>query len=95
MKKSTSAGSVLALGAVLLMGNAAFAQDDNDRGGNRTSTTVVREDDREEGPNYGWLGLLGLAGLSGLLKKPERQVVHQTDVVRTGSDIPRNDQSPR
>lgn len=51
-----------------------------------TTTTTEADDD---GPDLGWLGLLGLAGLAGLMKKPERQVVHQNDA-RTGSLGPTN-----
>lgn len=76
MKKTNIAGT-LGLGAVLVMGNAAFAQSGSTSTGNRATTTSVRTEEREESPDYGWLGLLGLAGLAGLLKKPERQVVVQ------------------
>lgn len=51
-------------------------------------TTTTRTDttpERQEGPNPGWLGLLGLAGLAGLLKKPQREVVRQTEVRTTGT----------
>lgn len=50
----------------------------------QTRTDGNRED---RGPNLSWIGLLGLAGLAGLMKKPQREVVHQTDV-RTGGVTP-------
>jgi hypothetical protein len=91
MKKSLSIVSTLAVATVLTFSSAAFAQGSGTTGGTTggdgggTDTTTTRNDDRREdnGTDMGWLGLLGLAGLAGLLKKPERHVVHQTDVPRT------------
>jgi hypothetical protein len=76
-------GNTLALGTVLLFSGAAFAQSGTtgSTGGSDTtaSTTTTRTENDDNDQDYGWLGLLGLAGLAGLLKKPERQVVHQTN----------------
>ena len=96
MKKSLSIVSTLAVATVLMFSSAAFAQGSGTTGGttggdggstgttSSTGTTTRNDDQREDdGPDLGWLGLLGLAGLAGLLKKPERHVVHQTDVPRT------------
>ena len=86
MKKSLSIVSTLAVATVLVCSSAAFAQGRGTTGGDGGGTdTTTRNDDRRDdnGTDMGWLGLLGLAGLAGLLKKPERHVVHQTDVPRT------------
>lgn len=51
---------------------------------NRTvSRTVDTTPERQESPNPWYLGLLGLGGLAGLLKKPQREIVRQTEVHTT------------
>lgn len=79
--KITQIAIVLGLGAVMALSNPASAQTGNNNDGN-TGTTRVNEQREDNNTDYGWLGLLGLAGLAGLLKKPQRQVVHQTDAPR-------------
>jgi len=37
----------------------------------------VAGEDRNDGFDWGWLGLLGLAGLAGLTKKPEERTVYR------------------
>ena len=54
--------------ALLPSDMTAFAQNAN-RG---ADTTTVRDTDRDDGFDWGWLGLLGLLGLAGFLK-PERR----------------------
>lgn len=61
MKRSTRIASAMGIGAILMLNNAAFAQEDEIGGG-----TEIADDDTD----YGWVGLLGLIGLAGLLKKP-------------------------
>lgn len=81
MKKTSFNLGLLVVGAALLSGPSAWAQTDTTTGNTTTRTTTTQVED--DGPDLGWLGLLGLLGLAGLLKKPERQVVHHTDTVRT------------
>jgi hypothetical protein len=89
---------LLVVGAALLATSAAFAQNttSGNTGGSTSGSgsttmgpdtndraTATQTEQREERPNYSWLGLLGLAGLAGLLKKPQRETVHHTETVRT------------
>lgn len=87
MKNTFGISTVVAVAATMMLGQVSFAQPGNNTGSNnsnRTTTSTTRtEEPRNDSPDLGWLGLLGLAGLAGLLKKPERQVVHQTDVRTT------------
>ncbi|HEX8234343.1 MAG TPA: WGxxGxxG family protein [Abditibacteriaceae bacterium] len=88
MKRFSLLVSTLAVGAVLMCGNTAFAQGGTGTDGGTTGTTATdNRDNRDDSPDYGWLGLLGLAGLAGLLKKPERHVVHQNDTPRTNPPV--------
>ena len=83
MKNTIKAG-MFVVATTLLASGGAYAQDGSGSGTDSSRTTTTQTDNRrEESPDYSWLGLLGLAGLAGLLKKPERQVVHQTETVRT------------
>lgn len=52
-----------------------------------TTTRTESTPERQESPTPWYLGLLGLAGLAGLLKKPQREVVRQTEV-RTSNVTP-------
>ncbi len=91
MKKNSLKLGMFVVGATLLASAGAFAQTSSSDGAGSTTanrTTTIRTEERQEQPNYSWLGLLGLAGLAGLLKKPERQVIHQTDTVRTTGSGP-------
>lgn len=85
MKKTSMKLTLLVAGMALLSSSSVWAQpgsnDGNRTGGSDTTERVDTNDDNDT--DYGWIGLLGLAGLAGLLKKPERQVVHHTDTVRT------------
>lgn len=80
MKNSPFILSALAIAMTLSVGQVSFAQTGNDGSTSNGTTTTVRTEEHDNGPDLGWLGLLGLAGLAGLLKKPERQVVHDTTV---------------
>lgn len=42
-----------------------------------TTGQGVAGEDRDDGFDWGWLGLLGLAGLAGLTKKPEERTVYR------------------
>jgi hypothetical protein len=82
MKKFFPFASTLAVAAVLMCSQTAFAQGGTGAGGDTgggTGTTATDNRDDDNDNDYGWLGLLGLAGLAGLLKKPQRQVVHHND----------------
>jgi hypothetical protein len=89
MKKFFPFGSTLAVAAVLMCSQTAFAQgggtDTGAGGGTGTTTRDNRDNDNDT--DYGWLGLLGLAGLAGLLKKPQREVVHHNDTPRTNPPV--------
>lgn len=84
MKISTHIATLAVIAATVMIGHASFAQNGSGSAGSGSSsngTTSTRTEERQDnGPNPGWLGLLGLAGLAGLMKKPQREVVHQTDV---------------
>ena len=49
-----------------------FARSPANANGARTETRAA---DRDEGMDWGWLGLIGLAGLLGLMPKKRRDVV--------------------
>lgn len=83
MKNSFTTLTVAAVAMTLSLGQASFAQSGSDSTANSGNTTTSTTVQRDEGPDMSWLGLLGLAGLAGLLKKPERQVVHDTTVHTT------------
>ena len=89
MKKFFPTASTLAVAAVLMCSQTAFAQGGgtNSGAGGRTDTTATDNRDDDNDNDYGWLGLLGLAGLAGLLKKPQRQVVHHNDTPRTNPPV--------
>lgn len=59
---------VLALSILALTTFSAFAQNSNTNmaGTNRTETRTV---ERDNGTDWGWIGLLGLLGLAGLMPK--------------------------
>jgi len=65
---------------VLLPVMSANAQNSNTNV--RTETANTRVVERNDGFDWGWLGLLGLLGLSGLLSRPAAPaVVHRVDRV--------------
>lgn len=63
--------------AVSSSGATLWAQDTRTEG-----TTTSRSADRDDGFDYGWLGLAGLIGLLGLMPRDRRER-HATPVVHT------------
>jgi hypothetical protein len=73
----TRKAATYALTAFLLLGttNVAFSQ-------TPAPVTPVAAD-RDEGFDWGWLGLLGLIGLAGLMRRDRAHPVHHTAGVGT------------
>lgn len=72
---------VLALSFIALVaGVSASAQNNNNNNRVATANDNTRVVERDNGTDWGWIGLLGLAGLAGLLKRPTRETVVQRQV---------------
>ena len=79
MRRIIGAGVfTLALAAVPF---AVSASAQSNTGVNTSAPTsqTTRVAERDNGTDYGWVGLLGLAGLAGLLRKPKQVVVDRAD----------------
>lgn len=84
--------SVLALALGVACALPAMAQPAGNGTGTGTTTTsgtgaatdagTVRRD-RDDGFDWGWLGLLGLAGLAGLRRQPHAQETHRAGTTAT------------
>lgn len=59
--------------ALIPFARQASAQSTSDRTANDSGATNTRTN-RDEGFNYGWLGLLGLAGLAGLMPRKNHTI---------------------
>lgn len=68
--------SGLAMLSLTMTASAQTTSNANSASTNAVQTTGVVE--RDDGTDWGWLGLLGLVGLAGLLKKPKQVVVDRT-----------------
>jgi MYXO-CTERM domain-containing protein len=57
-----------------------FAQDAGPTTGNAGAdargTTAAADNDRDRGPDLGWLGLLGIVGLAGLMRRDRHDRTH-------------------
>ncbi len=72
------------LGLMLLVTVPAFAQNNDNTtrpADNRDDDRRVATRERDEDPDWGWLGLLGLAGLLGLMPRKKHEV-HVRDTAR-------------
>ena len=71
MKRMT----VAALAAALTVGTASIALSQAGTGSNapRTESARAADRNRDDGFNWGWLGLLGLGGLAGLMRRDRRR----------------------
>ena len=68
--------SGLAMLSLTMTASAQTTSNSNSASTNAVQTTRVVE--RDNGTDWGWLGLLGLVGLAGLLKKPKQVMVDRT-----------------
>jgi hypothetical protein len=68
------------VGALVLclsvLGAVSASAQNNNANGTRVERTETRTVQRDEGFDWGWLGLLGLAGLAGLLPKKRTVEIH-------------------
>jgi MYXO-CTERM domain-containing protein len=72
---------VLALSLLVLL-SFTLVSAQTDTTDTNTTTPNVTTEVRDNGTDWGWLGLLGLAGLLGL-RRPTRVVDRTTDTART------------